>query len=430
MYSEECIADDIELPSMSGLPNPLGAIGCEFARIRKNKSKQQRTYKTDNVSGLPSRSNLVTMTCLGCNKSSPTTRCLQCRNLFCNDCCYNFISVCQMRKHALHPIDPSFIGMIPSPKNSDKDDMYCELHEDALKFHCKECSVFICHKCTLWDHKDHDYIPVNGVFDKLTRLDMMDVIKDVINSTNTIKIEIDRVTAMSKAYAKESAEAENKIRTAMQYLAKAVEDHEKYLLDKVANMRQTRMKELSRHINKLNGMLEGLSLSNDSLMRNIDAQGVELFIVKENSRALVDHISSTFENMNVNEEKIGFIPPNHYLIEQLKRECDVQPISPSSNVLLNYSLNHPRQSCRCSICKQLNSLPLSNHNVVTVSGMNSQPRFYSITSIRSANSHYDYPNYSPSSVINNVSHLSREGSGIGPSGNMTERYSPIFLENQ
>ncbi|CAI3083003.1 unnamed protein product [Diatraea saccharalis] len=104
----------------------------------------------------------------------------------------------------------------------------------------------------------------------------------------------------------------------MQYLPKAIEDHEKYLLDKVANMRQTRMKELSRHINKLNGMLEGLSRSNDSLMRNIDAQGVELFIVKENSRALVDHISSTFENMNVNEEKIGFIPPNHYLIEQLK----------------------------------------------------------------------------------------------------------------
>ncbi|CAI3083002.1 unnamed protein product [Diatraea saccharalis] len=56
IYSGESIRDDIELPSISGMPNSLGAIGCEFARIRKNKSKQQRTYKTDNVSGLPSRS--------------------------------------------------------------------------------------------------------------------------------------------------------------------------------------------------------------------------------------------------------------------------------------------------------------------------------------------------------------------------------------
>ncbi|CAG9795860.1 unnamed protein product [Diatraea saccharalis] len=243
-----------------------------------------------------------------------------------------------------------------------------------------------------------------------------------------IKTATERATAMSKTYAKEAEEVKNKIKTSMRCFAKAVEEHEEYLLQKLEGMRQTRMKELSDHTKALRGMLESLTRTNDKLVQSMRSDGVELFIAKENGRSEVDNISSLFENMNIKEERIGFIPHDQYLIEQLKRQIVVQPISTRSNLLLDYTLNHKsHQSCRCYICGQLSGTPPSDHNVASTSSMRPQPRFY--LSIRPAN-YYHYGN-PQSSILTNVPHdVNREGSGIDTSGNVTDYYNPMFYQIQ
>ncbi|CAI3083010.1 unnamed protein product [Diatraea saccharalis] len=216
----------------------------------------------------------------------------------------------------------------------------------------------------------------------------------------------------------------------MRYFAKVVEEHEEYLLKKLEGMRQTRMNELSDHTKALRGMLESLTRTNDKLVQSMRSDGIELFIAKENGRSEVDNISSLFENMNVKEERIGFIPHDQYLIEQLKRQIVVQPNSTRSNLLLDYTFNHKiHQSCRCYICGQLSCTPPSDHNVASTSSMRPQPRFY--LSSRPAN-YYHYGNPTPqSSNLTNVPHyVNREGSGIDTSGNVTDYYNPIFYQIQ
>lgn len=79
----------------------------------------------------------------------------------------------------------------------------------------------------------------------MCRIGVFRAIEDTKTGTKAIKTAIDRAVAMSKAYEKETAEANMKIRKAMRCYAQAIEDREKYLLDKVEKMRQAKMNELT-----------------------------------------------------------------------------------------------------------------------------------------------------------------------------------------
>lgn len=92
-------------------------------------------------------------------------------------------------------------------------------------------------------HRDHSYFPIKGALD-VSRVGLFRCIDNTKRGTKAVKTAIDRAVILSKAYEKETAEANMKIRKAMRCFAQAIEDREKYLLDKVEKMRQLKIQNL------------------------------------------------------------------------------------------------------------------------------------------------------------------------------------------
>ncbi|KAM3960371.1 tripartite motif containing 71 protein wech [Aphomia sociella] len=370
------------LPSSSLPQNTISALSREF---NSNSNNNQQYTKEDNSSGSPGTSSSVSITCFRCDDRSPTTRCLECNDLLCHDCSHRSSSECQSKQHTLLPIHQiSPIGARPNSVNNEKEVMYCELHCDQIRYYCEACILFLCNECVLWAHKEHCYIPIKGALD-VCRVGVFRAIEDTKTGTKAIKTAIDRAVAMSKAYEKETAEANMKIRKAMRCYAQAIEDREKYLLDKVEKLRQTKMSELSDHMNTLRGILAGLAHTNETLVRSMDSEGIDLFMAKEKGRTQVDYYSAMFKNMYVTEDKILFLSPNYDLVDQLKRQCDVQSvpaISPhSSNAVSSVQSRQSMQPLQ----------PAHSYASYNVSGTNNLRSLpdYSSSHLRSTN-YYDH----------------------------------------
>ncbi|CAH2042144.1 unnamed protein product, partial [Iphiclides podalirius] len=387
------------LPSCSALQNPIGPIGRDNNSYSHNNNHQSHA-KEDNSSGSPGTSSSVSITCFRCEERTPTVRCLECNDLYCHECCYKRSSECQMRDHILLPIHQiSPIGARPNSVTIEKEVVFCELHGDPVKFYCEACVIFICHECTLWVHKDHCFSPIKGAAD-VCRIGVFKAIEDTKTGTKAIKNAIDRAVTLSKAYEKETAEANLKIRKAMRCYAQAIEDREKYLLDKVEKMRQAKMSELSDHMNTLRGILAGLAHINETLVRSMDSDGLDLFMAKEKARAQVDYFSCMFKNMYLAEEKIAFIPPNYDLVDQIKRQCDVQsaPVAPIHSLATSTSSHQSRQL-------SMQSLQSNNQT------------FSSLSYIPATNSLRSLPDYTSSHASRSTSYYDSISSTIGMDSN-------------
>ncbi|CAH0724265.1 unnamed protein product, partial [Brenthis ino] len=391
------------LPSCSSLQNAATPNAREYGSVSNNNN--QSHSKEDNSSGSPGTSSSVSISCFRCEERSPTTRCLECNDLFCHECCHKVTSDCQLREHTLLPIHQiSPIGARPNSVTNEKEVMYCELHGDPVRYYCEGCIIFICQECTLWVHKDHCYSPIKGALD-MCRIGVFRAIEDTKTGTKAIKTAIDRAVAMSKAYEKETAEANMKIRKAMRCFAQAIEDREKYLLDKVEKMRQAKMNELTDHMNTLRGILAGLAHTNETLVRSMDSEGIDLFMAKEKGRAQVDYFSCMFKNMYVTEERIMFIPPNYDLVDQIKRQCDVQSAPVNSMHSLNSSSSlQSRQSLLHSLQSAQTFSPLS-YQMSTTNSLRSLPDF--------TNSHTRSTNYYDHSIPTSIAMDSNTSRGIG-----------------
>lgn len=392
------------VPSCSSMQNPVpgpGPIGREYHLTSNNNNQHQS--KEDNSSGSPGTSSSVSITCFRCEERMPTTRCLECNDLFCHECCHKVTSDCQLREHTLLPIHQiSPIGARPNSVNNEKEVIYCDIHGDAVRYYCEGCIVFICQECTLWVHKDHSYSPIKGALD-MCRVSVFRAIEDTKAGTKAIKTAIDRAVAMSKAYEKETAEANMKIRKAMRCYAQAIEDREKYLLDKVEKMRQAKMNELTDHMNTLRGILAGLAHTNETLVRSMDSEGLDLFMAKEKGRSQVDYFSCMFKNMYITEERIMFIPPNYDLVDQLKRQCDVQSAPASSFHCFSSSSSLQSRQSLLSLhsLQSAQTFPPSNYSLSGASSMRSLPDYSSHS--RSSSNYYDHSGTSSVTIDSNSS---------------------------
>ncbi|XP_050352593.1 protein wech isoform X2 [Nymphalis io] len=391
------------LPSCSSLQNATAPNMREYNTVSNN--YHQNHSKEDNSSGSPGTSSSVSITCFRCEERNPTTRCLECNDLFCHECCHKVTSDCQLREHTLLPIHQiSPIGARPNSVTNDKEVIYCEVHGDPVRYYCEACTISICQECTLWLHRDHCLSPKKGTID-MSRIGVFRAIEDTKTGTKAIKSAIDRAVAMTKAYEKETAEANMKIRKAMRCFAQAIEDREKYLLDKVEKMRQAKLNELTEHLNTLRGILSGLAHTNESLVRGMDSEGVNLYKIKAKGRAQVEYFSSVFKNMYVMEERIMFIPPNYDLVDQIKRQCDVQSVPVNSLHFLSSSSSlQSRQSLLHSLQSAQTYTPLSYHMPVSNS-LRSLPDY--------SNSHTRLTNYYDHSISTSIAMDFNSARGIG-----------------
>lgn len=279
-----------------------------------------------------------------------------------------------------------------STSHNDKD-VNCELHAEAIRFYCESCITLICQECTLWIHKDHNYTPLRGALDTC-RLNMLKALESGKAGTKAIKGAIDRAVAISKAFEKETAEVSIKIKKAMRCFAQAIEDREKYLLEKVEKMRQVKLNELSDQMNSLRGILAGLAHTNETLVKCLDLEGIDLFMAKEKGMAQIEYFACMYKSLQPKDDNIIFLPPNYELVDQLKRQCEVIPASMQSLSSMTTLQNMPSFQSLQSL-QSMQSLPSLTYQSSTSSG--SLPDYSSTLGTRVIN-YYD-PNHSITSSI-------------------------------
>lgn len=159
--------------------------------------------------------------------------------------------------------------------------------------------------------------------------------------TKAIKSAIDRAVAISKSYEKESVDVSMKIRRTIRYFVQALETREKDLLDKVEKIKQMKLNELSDQMNALRGILAGLAHTNETLVKCLDLEGVDLFVAKEKGTSQIEYFASMYKNLQPKDDNILFMPPNLDFSEQIKIQGDVMlasaaPVQALSS--MNFSL--------------------------------------------------------------------------------------------
>ncbi|CAH2089323.1 unnamed protein product [Euphydryas editha] len=391
------------VPSCSSVQN-RSASNTHENNIISNNNNQSHS-KDDISSGSPGTSSSISITCFRCEERTPTIRCIECNDLFCHECCHKVTSDCQLREHTLLPIHQiSPIGVRPNSVTNDKEVMYCEIHFEPVRYYCEGCSVFICQECTFWMHKDHSYSPIKGALD-MCRVGVFRAIEDAKTGTKAVKSAIDHAVAMTKAFEKETSEANMKIRKAMRSFAQAIEDREKYLLDKVEKIRQAKMSELAEHMNTLRGILAGLAHTNENLVRSMDSEGIDLFLAKDKGKSQVDYFAFVFKNMYVIEERIMFIPPNYDLVDQIKRQCDVQSAPANLMQSLSSPSSHQSRQSQLYSLQSAQTYTALSHQMPATSSLRSLSDYPS--------SHTRSTNYYNHSISSSVALDSNSTRGIG-----------------
>ncbi|CAI3083011.1 unnamed protein product [Diatraea saccharalis] len=282
------------LPPMKDRSNPLGAIGDKYNRARTDRQQRKKNSKKEYLG----RS--ISDTCSRCKERLPTILCMQCKDLYCPECCYRATSVCQLLKHTLLPSYHHLYN-----RSCEMDFMYCKLHGNPSTLYCKECFVLICQECSLYAHKQHQYTPINGAYEKCC-LEAFEIVEYAESNIETIKNEIDRITAMINSYEEEAADVKTKIKES------------KRCHDQAIKNRQTKSNELSDYMTQLQGILAAFGRLNESLVESMDAEGTESTTAEKSGRLQVEYFTAMFHKMRVTEERVAFVLPNNELMEHLK----------------------------------------------------------------------------------------------------------------
>ena len=87
-------------------------------------------------------------TCEICNRASGVHVCIQCDQLFCEDCKISHLRIKVCRNH-------TFLSG-PNIHVQQKAKVECTDHKEDFIFFCEECDVLICRVCTTKTHKKHD----------------------------------------------------------------------------------------------------------------------------------------------------------------------------------------------------------------------------------------------------------------------------------
>ncbi|CAI3083007.1 unnamed protein product [Diatraea saccharalis] len=177
--------------------------------------------------------------------------------------------------------------------------------------------IILGQECILYAHKQHQYTPINGFYEKCC-LEALEIVEYEESIMNTIKNEIYRIPSIINSYEVEAADVKNKIKESKRCHAQAIKDREKYLLNKVEHIRQTKTNELSDYMAQMQSILAGFGRINESLEESMDAEETELTTTKKSSRSQVEYFTAIFQKMGVTEERVAFVLPDDELMEIFK----------------------------------------------------------------------------------------------------------------
>lgn len=262
--------------------------------------------------------------------SNGTNRCLDCNDILCDDCVQLHQHNSFSRDHCIIPLATlSPIGSsanISNGSNGHNNDPQCDIHGEVLRYVCESCKKIVCQECTLWEHKDHNCIPVGNVAET-AKEQIQKVIESGKLGNKYIKASIDRAVQYSQAVERDALEASSRIRKAMRHFIMAAEERERVLLEKVDKYRQQKLTSLSDQMAGLRAALAGLAQTSEMLSKGLDSYGaltaMEIVQTLTRGESQMEQFAAMYKNLQPKEEFISFITPNFELLQEIRVQGDV-----------------------------------------------------------------------------------------------------------
>ena len=183
-----------------------------------------------------------TQRCSSCEENnSATCYCFVCQNFLCKDCFDAHQRLKATRGHRNVLIEnlqaQDVEELMHRPAMCAK-----KYHEnEPLDYYCRDCSVCICHKCSIVSHNRHTLVDLQEAAEE-QKMQMTQVFARVKEKLVTVESKISEKTELMKQSEEEICAAEKKVTKTVQEIIRIAKEHETAVKTKLAEIRVTQQR--------------------------------------------------------------------------------------------------------------------------------------------------------------------------------------------
>ena len=189
-----------------------------------------------------------TQRCSSCEENNTATcYCFVCQNFLCKDCFDAHQRLKATRGHRN--------VLIENLQAQDVEDLMhrpamCakKYHEnEPLDYYCQDCSVCICHKCSIVSHNRHSLVDLQEAAEE-QKMQMTQVFATVKEQLVILESKISEQTELMKKSEEEICAAEEKVTKTVQEIIRVAKEHETAVKTKMAEIRATQQRNYAAKI--------------------------------------------------------------------------------------------------------------------------------------------------------------------------------------
>lgn len=300
----------------------LGPIGSSLPSSN-NYSPPSNDEYTNGIPYLPETQSLGNI-CGNCDRSSPENHCFDCSDSLCNRCVIIHLRNLSFKQHTIQKIQnssPTLTGRIlnnyPTPPQSRIElENQCDMHFEVMRCVCDNCKILVCQECTLRDHKDHQYTPIEKYIERPQSIIQLLMDKGGIGKQQ-IKQNIDRILQFSQHLERDTNEIIQRSRKnglrigALSTIHQGIrnEEQERTIIDMIEKFRQQKITNFHDQTSGLRTALAGIASVTDDLKK----------------------LSHSFNDMNHYQLAKQLIESDHKIEHFLKQTRKLSPTSVNVN---------------------------------------------------------------------------------------------------
>ena len=186
--------------------------------------------------------------CSSCEENNTATcYCFVCQNFLCKDCFNAHQRLKATRGHRNVLIEnlqaQDVEELMHRPAMCAK-----KYHEnEPLDYYCQDCSVCICHKCSIVSHNRHSLVDLQEAAEE-QKMQMTQVFARVKEKLVTVQSKISEQTELMKKSEEEICIAEEKVTKTVQEIIRVAKEHETAVKTKMAEIRATQQRNYAAKI--------------------------------------------------------------------------------------------------------------------------------------------------------------------------------------
>ena len=238
-----------------GHPTPLGDRGVEGLQ------SNLRLNRKDQCKKLIARMSSVPPYCNSCESNVPQALCLECDDFLCAACWTAHQQLKKSRSHFSFTVEEAqsmnqeeLVKLLPTSYTSPP--VMCSMHEDQkVDLYCQHCSITLCLKCSVVDHKGHQVHEIKKYVAQCKRT-LDEALERTTQARDTLYELSTTVSITLKRISERREQLDSNIKESFAKLMQLLKEREKLLRSKVADVAVAKEVSLSAQLEGIQHLLQ------------------------------------------------------------------------------------------------------------------------------------------------------------------------------